>query len=216
MSPSGIARQAKRAGLDAAALTDHNSALNCRTFETCCRELGILPLFGIEASTIEEAHVLCLFESVEQAEELGKIIYDKLPGIINQPEKFGDQVFVDADENILGEVGKFLTSAAEISLDELFETVDMLGGMFIPAHIDRPVFSIPSQLGFLPDMKYTALETTVMPCPVKTADTPLLMNSDAHYPGDIACRYSILEAETLSFNAIRNAIRNNRISFKNL
>ena len=170
MSPSAIAKRAAAAGLDAAALTDHNSALNCRAFKSCCEELNILPVFGIEVTSIEEAHIVCLFETLGQAEELGRIIYGRLPDIPNSPEKFGDQVYVDQDDNILGEVDKYLVTATDIGLDELFGLVADLNGLFIPAHIDRPVFSIPSQLGFLPEMDYSALETTQLPCPVKTGD----------------------------------------------
>ncbi len=198
-------------GLDSAAITDHNSALNCRAFAACCRKLGILPIFGIEVTSIEEAHVLCLFENVEQAETLGGIIYEKLPDIPNIPEKFGDQVYVDEEENILGEVDKYLVSAADISLDELLLIVRELNGLFIPAHIDKPVFSIPSQLGFLPEMDYDALETTVIPCPVQTGDWTLIQNSDAHYLEDIGKRYTIYDTKSVSFPGIRTAIHTKNI-----
>jgi hypothetical protein len=207
MSPAAIANKAFEKGLDSAAITDHNSALNCRAFETCCRKLNILPLFGIEVTSIEESHILCLFETVEQAEELGSFIYEILPDIPNNPEKFGDQVFVDENENILGEVEKYLVSAAEISLDELCLKVHQLSGLFIPAHIDKPVFSIPSQLGFLPEMKYDALETTTLPCPIETGNHPLIQNSDAHYLDDIGKSFTIYKTESFSFSALKDAIR---------
>ena len=214
MSPALIAAKAAEAGLGTAALTDHNSALNCRAFETCCRRLGITPVFGIEATTSEEAHILCLFETVEAAEELGQYIYKLLPDIPNNPDKFGDQVYVDADENILGEVEKYLVSAADITIDKLFEQVTSAGGLFIPAHIDKPVFSIPSQLGFLPPMPYSALETTVLPCPVETGDHSLIMNSDAHYPDDIAKRSTLYEVSAADFTELASAAADAaRISF---
>jgi len=212
MSPAAIAEQALAKGLRAAAITDHNSALNCRAFDTCCRRLDILPIFGIEVTSIEEAHVLCLFETVSQAENLGNIIYERLPDILNNPEKFGDQVYVDEDENILGEVDKYLVSAAEISLDDLCIIVHELNGMFIPAHIDKPVFSIPSQLGFLPEMNYDALETTTIPCPVDTGAYVLIKNSDAHYLEEVGKRYTVYNCESASFSGLINSIRNNDIS----
>lgn len=211
MSPSIIAAKAAEIGLRAAGISDHNCALNCRAFEICCRRQDILPVFGVEVTSIEEAHILCLFETAEQAEELGSFIYKKLPDIPNNPEKFGDQVYVDADENILGEVEKYLVSAAEVSLDELCTRVHDLEGLFIPAHIDKPVFSIPSQLGFLPPMEYDALETTAIPCPVETGEVPLLQNSDAHFLDDIGKRHSSYETESRSFGAIVEAIHNNKI-----
>ena len=207
MSPRSIAEKAAQLGLDAAAITDHNSALNCRSFKKCCLDNSILPVFGIEVTTVEESHILCLFETVEQAEELGSQIYAKLPDIKNQPEKFGDQVYVDENDNITGEVDKYLVSAAEITIDELYKTVMDLEGLFIPAHIDKPVFSIPSQLGFLPPLDYTALETTKIPCPVETSDYALIRNSDAHYLEDIAKRFTTYEAENRSFSGIRKALK---------
>lgn len=216
MSPAAIAAKAASLGIQAAAITDHNSALNCRAFNVCCRKYGILPVFGIEVTSMEEAHILTLFETVEQAEELGRIIYERLPDIRKSPSKFGDQVYVDSCDNILGEVDKYLITAADISMDELFILTADLYGMFIPAHIDKPVFSIPSQLGFLPPMDYTALETTVLPCPVETLNHPLIRNSDAHYLDDIGCRYSALESDNLSFEGIKRAICNNYISFPDL
>ncbi|MDC7226559.1 MAG: PHP domain-containing protein [Spirochaetales bacterium] len=213
MSPSLIARQAFEKGLQAAALTDHNSALNCRAFAECCRQYNILPIYGLEVTSSEEAHIVCLFETIDAAETFGEIIYAALPDIPNNPEKFGDQVYVDAEDNILGEVDKHLVTAVEMNLDEIYEAVAGLAGMFIPAHIDKPLFSIPSQLGFLPDMKYTALETTSIPCPIDTADKPLIMNSDAHYPDDIAGRTSLYEVDEVSYQGIRTAIINKRIDF---
>lgn len=210
MSPLAIAKTASSKGLDAIALTDHNSALNCRAFKDACLNIGIFPVFGIEVTTTEEAHILCLFKTVEQAEKLGSIIYDKLPNIMNIPEKFGDQVFVDKNENILGEVDKYLVSACSLSIEELFEITQQLKGIFIPAHIDKPVFSIISQLGFLPQIDYSALETVSLPCPVETNNYKLIQNSDAHYLADIACRFTTYEIESLSYTNLENAIKQKR------
>jgi PHP family Zn ribbon phosphoesterase len=212
MSPAALAARASELGLDVIAITDHNSALNCRAFDKCCKDLGILPVFGIEVTSIEEAHVICLFETADQAEELGRLIYDKLPPILNKPEKFGDQVYVDSEDNILGEVEKYLVSAAEISLDELCALVHKLEGLYIPAHIDKPLFSIPSQLGFLPQMDYDALETTVIPCPVDTGSYPIIQNSDAHYLGDIGKRCCVYEAQSRDFSSISRAIMQKKIT----
>lgn len=208
MSPGAIAEKAASAGLDAAALTDHNSALNCRTFEICCKKQDLLPIFGIEVTTVEEAHILCLFGSVDAAEELGSIVYDKLPPVPNKPETFGDQVYVDEHDNITGEVAKYLVSAAEISIDELLGITTALNGLFIPAHIDRPVFSIPSQLGFLPQLPYSAVEAVSLPCDVETANIPIIRNSDAHYLEDIGRRYTTYNTNGADFKFLAAAIIN--------
>ena len=65
MSPRVIARRAAQEGLAAAALTDHNSALNAPAFASACVREGIVPVFGIEVTTMEEAHVLALFGTLD-------------------------------------------------------------------------------------------------------------------------------------------------------
>ena len=212
MSPSAIAAELKEQNFKIAALTDHNSALNCAAFEKCCRALDIIPVSGIEVTTIEEAHIVCLFDNSDKAEELGRLIYSKLPDVHNKAEKFGDQVAVDEHENIIAEVDKYLLSAAEISLDELFDEVSGLGGLFIPAHINRPVFSIPSQLGFLPDMEYSAVEVTKLPCDIDLKNYTIIANSDAHYPHNIGNRYSIYADDDISFEGLKNSMKKGSVS----
>lgn len=211
MSPREIVRRARAAGLDMVAVTDHNSALNAPAFAAACAEVGITPVFGIEVTTQEEVHVLALFEEAEQALELGRLIYDALPPIMNDPDRFGDQVYVDEEENILGEVDKLLISAAEISLDELAVCIAELDGLFIPAHVDRPAFSLSSQLGFVPPMDYDALEVTALPPAVDTGSYFLVANSDAHYPEGVGLRRSVFSGPAPSFAAYRQALKEGRV-----
>jgi hypothetical protein len=111
----------------------------------------------------------------------------------------GDQVYVDEDGNILGTVDRYLGNSADIGLDELGERILSRGGMFIPSHIDRPFFSVVSQLGFLPDLPYTAVEL-VDPSNRHLAVTggriiTGIYTSDAHYPDDIGRRSTVLEID---------------------
>jgi predicted metal-dependent phosphoesterase TrpH len=193
MSPSEIVRIAEERGLDVIALTDHNCALNIPAFEKACLRRGITALFGIEATTSEEFHCLCLFRAADQALTFGKKLYDNLQSRSNIPEKFGDQVYVDEDDNILGEVNKYLTGGAlTYSSDILMKLVHSAEGLFIPAHIDRAAFSVSSQLGFLPPDPYDALEITTYPPPLNTKNLPLISCSDSHYPEDIGKRFFYL------------------------
>lgn len=212
MSPRSIARQASETGLGIIALTDHNSALNCPAFEKACKDAGVFPLFGLEITSREEAHVLCLFETPEHALEMGTNIYPLLPNIPNDPDKFGDQVYVDHEDTILGEVEKHLTgSAVDLSIDEIGNMTRSMGGLFIPAHVDKPVFSLTSQLGFIPPDDYSALEVVFYPPECDTGNYPLVRSSDAHYLHDIGKRVIKLDLETLTFDEIKKAITENRI-----
>lgn len=190
MSPANIARVLSRLKIDVAALTDHNSAENVATFEKVCRENSVLPLFGVEAQPQEEIHVLCLFSRPEEALELGHFLYEKMPDIMNVPEKTGDQVYVNENDEILGEVDKYLITSACISLEELTQKARGLNGLVIPAHVDRPAFSMYSQFGCIVPGDWDALELVRLPKSpdFDTLGYPLITSSDAHYPEHIGRR----------------------------
>lgn len=214
MSPMAIAKEAKAKGLDVIALTDHNSSLNTPAFRTACNKLGLFPIFGLEITTSEECHVLALFKTPELAMELGEKVYKSLISVPNKPEKWGDQVYVDDDENILGEVEKYLTGgASSYSINDLLTMTLEMGGMFIPAHIDKPVFSIKSQLGFMPKEDFTAVGITKIPIEMDIHGIPYIMNSDAHYLHNIGDRKFTLNIKELTFTAIKEAISQNNIIY---
>ncbi|MBN2658199.1 MAG: PHP domain-containing protein [Spirochaetales bacterium] len=208
MSPSAIVRTALEKGLDVIAVADHNTALNSPAIEKLCRDTDLTPLFAIEVTSSEEFHSLCLFPTAQKAISFGHMLYDNLVSLPNNPEKFGDQVYVDENDNILGELDKYLTGGAvSLSSDCLLDLVHREGGLFIPAHIDRAAFSLTSQLGFVPPDPYDALEITTWPPPSGCGDIPLICNSDAHYPEDIGRRFFSLECESRKAEALFSAIR---------
>jgi len=206
MSPRRIAEAAAGRGLDVLALTDHNSCRNAPAFEECCKKMGILPLFGMEVTSSEEAHVVCLFAEQATAMEFGEYIESRLPEIKGDPRMFGDQVYVDAEDNILGEVSRALIGATDISIDQLVPMVHELGGLLFPAHIDRPAFSIVMQLGFLPDLPYDAVECVDPNCGIDTLGLRIITNSDAHYPEDVGTRPTEYAVNSISFEGLRAAL----------
>lgn len=206
MSPAAIAARAKSLGLDLIAVTDHNSAMNCPAFAAACEQHGIACLFGIEATSVEEVHILCLFETAEQALDMGDYLYGHLPDIRNVPEKLGDQVWVDEHDSILGEVERYLGNALSLTIGEIKEAVFSRNGLFIPAHIDKPVFSMVSQLGFLPEDEYNAVEITRDISSVIYAEYTAIANSDAHYLADIGKRWFEAECRTPCFEELKEAL----------
>lgn len=77
LSPAQLATEAARAGLGAAALTDHNTTAGLCEFVRAARELGVEPVPGVEISTeypidgkAKEFHVLALFLDENSAEKL--------------------------------------------------------------------------------------------------------------------------------------------------
>lgn len=221
MSPRAIASALAELNINLAAITDHNSALNAPAFAQACHEYGVTPLFGIEAQPQEECHILCLFADLESVQILSDELYQAMPMIMNIPEKMGDQVYVDEEENIIGEVDKYLVSSADISLDDLAARVVELGGLVIPAHVDRPSFSLTSQFGVIVDGPWDALEVVKMPgCSEEgpafdTRGYPLITSSDAHYPENIGQRAFDLDIQndalcktsgTADMQVIKNAL----------
>lgn len=152
MTPNNIVNMALIKELNFIGVTDHNSGKNLPGIMEVAKEIGeglcILP--GIEVTTKEEAHVLAYFSDLEGVMELDEILYDHLPDIMNRKEMFGPQYIMDKDDRITGEVDKLLISATDISIDALWETVTTIGGILVPAHVDRKSYSLIASLGFIP------------------------------------------------------------------
>ncbi len=194
LSPRVLASRAASRGVGLLALTDHNSSLNCPAFAAACSAEGILPVFGMEATTREEVHILCLFGSLDAALAFSRAAYDLLPAFPNDPERLGDQVYVDEDENVEGEVENYLGAALDLGVDEIGSRAEAFGGIVIPAHVDRPAFSMTSQLGFVVKGDWAAIECVRLPPTVATLGYPLTTSSDAHYPEHVARRPFELDA----------------------
>ena len=198
MSPRVLVETAAAKRIQVLALTDHNSSLNCPAFAFHCKRLRIIPLYGLEVTTQEEVHMLTLFTSLEAAKSFGEYMYSIITPFPNNPEKTGDQVYVDEDDNILGEVEYYLVNAADIGTDALSEKTAEYNGIVIPAHVDRPAFSMTSQLGAVVEGKWAAIECVRIPplsrfgdlaSPIlNTYQFPLITGSDAHYPEYVGCR----------------------------
>ena len=227
MSPSAIVEALQAKKIQFAALTDHNTTKNCPAFATLCKRANIAALYGMELQTSEEIHVLCLFSDLQIAMNFGNEIDKLIPFFQNKPEKNGDQVFVDIHDTIIGEIQKYLQVSASISLEEAAKKVHNLGGLCIPAHVNRQSFSMISQLGCIIPGEWDALEvinippTYVLPndptnhIPLDTLDFPLTTSSDAHYIDDIAKRPFTLEIKydslfhangTVNLNTIRRSL----------
>jgi 3',5'-nucleoside bisphosphate phosphatase len=212
MSPRRMARTAAAAGIGIMALTDHNSARNTPAFAAACREAGILSLCGLEITTAEECHVLALFDDPEAALDMGAWVWNALPDIPLDPVRFGDQPVVDEQENIIEMIDRLLTAAIGYTLSEIEQETHRRGGLFIPAHINRPAFSVESQLGFLPPGHYDAIEVL---SPQATGyqqrypHIPVITSSDAHIPEHIARAPFSLDLSEPTIPAIRQALYSN-------
>jgi len=208
-SPRAIARAAREKGIHLAALTDHNTALNTPAFAAACRAEGVVPLFGMEITSLEEVHVLLLFPDVPSALEAGNEAYERLKSSSFDPEDFGDQVWVNEREEIEGSLEKLLIlGATDLSLEELGPWCRRRGGILIPAHIDRPMFGLLGQLGFLPEGPFDAVECTRELDEEITAPWPVSASSDAHRPEHVGDRRIEFQADSPGFDGLVKALEN--------
>lgn len=206
MTPNNIVNMAALLGLDAIAVSDHNSVGNVRAAMEVAKSVGITVIPGMEVQTAEEVHILTLYPSIEAAEKVAGEVYKKLPDIKNRPEIFGEQVFMDSGDNITGYEEKLLISSADMSVNELFDLVKSVGGIFIPAHVDRHSYSVLTNLGFIPDdIDIRHIEVSRMTEDVgaylaarnELSKYKLFRNSDAHYLQDIAAAEESLPVEDI-------------------
>lgn len=212
--PAVLAIEAMDAGIDILALTDHNSTRNLPAFAEACEIAEIVGIFGLEVTTQEEAHVLALFEHLSDAMEFGAFIEFLLPDIRNDRRLFGDQLIVDLSGEVVGELDISLFGAAQISFENLIEEVLARDGLAIPAHIDRPSNSVLSNLGFLPEVRYSALEAIRIPLRCETWGNPIIQGSDAHIIEHIGRRSCYIECATRDFQGLKEALANHAVTYR--
>lgn len=207
MSPRTIVARAQAAGLDCIALTDHSCVENLPAFHQACTVAGLACLYGLEASTSEEVHVLCLFDDLNRALGFGRMIYSHLLDQPNDTDSLGDQPVVTVDGKVTRFVEKLLNTGTDISFFDLVPMALEAGALCIPSHIDRPMCGAISHLGFLPDLPYDAVEAVGQIDPEIARRWPVVRFSDAHHPDQIARRFTEVETESFTVPALREAFR---------
>ena len=199
MIPPLIVQRAMALHLDVIAITDHNSADNVGAVLEAAQAIAgpaltVLP--GMEVTTREEVHMLCLFDAKDQVAAWQEIVHAALPPLKNDAELFGDQYVVDATGKYIRTEERLLATATSLSVEQVVTQINALGGICLPAHIDRPSYSIIASLGFIPPQldiagiemsSLTTLKKTVQCSPV-WGHWGQMINSDAHRLNDMGAR----------------------------
>ena len=204
-TPDSIAGMGELNGLDIMALTDHNTSKNCPAFFKAAKRHGIIPLGGMELTTAEDIHMVCLFERLDNAMAFGEYIESRRIPIKNRTDIFGNQLICDDEDNIIGTEENLLSNATTVSLDEAPGLVNSFGGVCYPAHIDRQANGILAVLGAFP-------ENPCFPvCEVHDSEKTqeyaeeyqkrIVSSSDAHYLWDIREKDMFLELDSERENA---------------
>ncbi len=210
MTPNNIVNMALLKGLDIIAVTDHNACHNLPALLAVGAANGLMVIPGMEVQTKEEVHILCLFKRLEAAMKFGEIVYNCLPDMPANEAVFGSQLILDASDRITGKVDKLLLSSTTLSVNDVFILVRGLGGICIPAHIDRTGYSIMTNLGFVPpSLKVKTIEISKKNRPKHMMEKyPFLkkyqyiVSSDAHYLQDINEREFFIDLDYLSLSEL--------------
>lgn len=213
-TPNNIAGIASLSGLDVAALTDHNSTANCPAFFVACERFGVTPIAGMELTTAEDIHVVCLFEELDSAIRFGEYVKTRRRLIKNRPEIFGHQFIMNEEDEPIAEEEYLLSNATDISVEDTTELVSSFGGICYPAHIDRSANGIIAILGTFPESPgFRAFELRRASFYEKYSkefslqDKKAIISSDAHYLSDIKDGENYFEFEDgLSPEELRRAI----------
>lgn len=217
-TPANIAMLAQLLGLDVVAITDHSSCKNCPAFFEAAKAVGIVPIAGMELTTEEEIHVLCLFSELENAMKFDAEVHDALFPIKNKPEIYGNQLIMNSDDEVIGTEEICLINATSIGIYDVGAKVRALGGIIIPAHIDRSAFSLISSLGAVPDdcgfncveIKYPEAENNIKEKYPYVSECNIIHDSDAHQLENLSLGSHKLWAEERTAQAVLKALDTKR------
>ena len=216
MTPNNIAGMATLKGLRIVALTDHNSCKNCPAFFEACRRQGLVAVAGMELSTAEDIHLVCLFERLEDAMAFDGAVSDHIMNIENRPEIVGNQLVLDGEDNVIGKEAKLLISATDLWMSDAVRLARSYGAHVHPAHVDREANGIISVLGDIPsDYGFDCVEFNDASSieEIKEAysvakNAKHIVSSDAHYLWDIneAENFLELDDEPYSSSLVRKRL----------
>ena len=207
MSPPMVVRQALEMGLDLIAICDHNSAENVGSVRRAAEGTGLTVVPGMEITSREEVHVVGLFEDDGALRSTQEVVYGYLQGE-NDPDIFGEQLVMNDRGEVLRHNPKLLIGATDLALGDVVQTIHEAGGLAIAAHIDRPSFSLLSQLGFIPEnLELDGVEVCLEEVPALRKGLAVLRSSDAHRLEEIGVRRTHLLVEQATHAEIRMALK---------
>ena len=210
MTPANICGMAHLKGLDAIAVTDHNTARNLPYVKEAADYYGLILLPGMEITTKEEVHLLGYFRDVETAVEVGEIFSSHLPPMKNKPDFFGNQFVMNTDDEVQAVEERLLIGATDPDLAECTQIIREHGGAAVPAHINRG-HGLLVNLGLFPEEPDFPVVEVRPELPVNEkliSGKRRLWSSDAHHLGDILEAVSELETSRFSLGGLFDLMKN--------
>lgn len=151
MTPNNICGMAQLVGLNIVALTDHNTCGNCESFLKAAKKHGLIGIAGMELTTAEDIHVVCLFEFLDKAVAFSSEIQKYRLPFPNNEKLYGQQMYMDENDNITGTESNFLPIATTLGLEDAVDLARKYDAVCYPAHIDRMANGIVAILGTIPE-----------------------------------------------------------------
>lgn len=216
MIPSLVVERACSEKLDWIAVCDHNTAGNAVAYQGAAEGWNLTVIAGIEITTMEEIHVIGLFPEVPCAQEVADCVQRTLPiADLDYFQCYGEQILLDADGGRRGCEPRALALASTFTLTQTVDLIHANRGLAIPAHVERPSFSVCSQLGDLPDdipfdaVEFSPIGSRFIGLREKFARYGFSMigSSDSHYLSDIGRFRTLVDAEAATFEELAAAIR---------
>lgn len=189
MTPNNIVNMSVLCGLNIIAITDHNSIGNVEAAMKVAKNLPITVVPGMELETAEEIHFVCLFPTLCIAKEFDHWLESYRMPVKNRPEIFGEQLYMDENDQVIGTEERLLVTATTCSIYDAAPKVRAFGGVIYPAHVDRSSYSVISNFGTIPeDLQFTTVELSknitkeaALELYPWLANYRIITDSDSHY-----------------------------------
>ncbi len=211
MIPPLIVQAALAKSITLIAITDHNSTANAGAVMTAAQGSDLTVLPGMELQTREEIHLICLFDTLEQAAAWQAFVNAHAPPLRNDAERIGEQFVVDATGAFIRREERMLIASVNLSLEQAQQAVNDLGGWCFPAHVDRRAYGLLPVLGLVPP-GFDVLELSRFITPTEARQRfpqigalPLIQNGDVHYLDEFLGA-TVFELHAPTVSDLRDAI----------
>ena len=213
-TPNNILNMSMLKGLDIISICDHNTAKQYKTIDKIKDSFDFLVIYGMEVTVKEGFHVLTYFENYDDIMSLDEVIDASLDKcIMNDNKSLNDQAICnvyDLEEYVI----PYFLNQKSISFSELITITKKLGGLVIPAHIDRKNTGI---LDFISDFSSYDIDGIEI-YDVNNIDKLLTMypylkkykylhSSDAHDISKISEKEFSIDLDDLSFKSFKKWLK---------
>ena len=206
MTPNNILNMAYLKELDIIAITDHNSTLQLPSIMELSTSFDMLVIPGVEVSTSEGYHVVCLFRNLEAANLFQSVLEKYLNKKTYDKDLYGYQQILDVNDEIIDEIDYHLSPNSNLDVKTLSREVKKIGGILIFAHPHKyKNLEISDEfINYFDGIEINKKDPNHIYNKLKKN----FNNSDAHQITDISERESYIELDELTVDAFFKYMEN--------